>query len=339
MKFDVKKMRRARQTGTRAIMSAALAGTALASSLATAGDLRLGVVTTDLSPASQSRITQALTSTWIRGWKESTNSNVSVISSNTFPAADVVLGPAEAISQACDEGTLVPTSIRTQMRTGSLLRRASAGCGVAILARQINLGFRRDAFENEAPDEIDALFDPDTFPGKRALVAGPDSIIEWALMSYGVPRQDLYELLSTERGLKLAFRRLDRIRDHTIWCRTNRCTRDALESGEASMSALNHDTSSALRSDPAVGFVSAARITDHIEMAVVDGSQTNEASEFADFAESNAQIEAFAAASKLPGPARSSETLIRDSAWYARTRERLVERFSSWLGDQAVRPR
>ena len=77
--------------------------------------------------------------------------------------------------------------------------------------------YNRNAFPGERPARIEDIFDIRRFPGKRALQKIPDANLEWALRSYGVPRQDLYQLLSTERGLRLAFKRLDRIRDHVVW--------------------------------------------------------------------------------------------------------------------------
>ena len=60
----------------------------------------------------------------------------------------------------------------------------------------------------------------------------PEANLEWALRSYGVPREDLYQLLSTERGLRLAFERLDSIRDEVIWWTTIEQPVDLLVSGE-----------------------------------------------------------------------------------------------------------
>ena len=36
-------------------------------------------------------------------------------------------------------------------------------------------------------------------------------------MAEGVPIDQIYDLLSTDRGMRLAFRRLDSIRDHIVW--------------------------------------------------------------------------------------------------------------------------
>lgn len=62
-----------------------------------------------------------------------------------------------------------------------------------------------------------AYFDLERFPGKRALRKSPVGLFEWALLSLTVPREQLYDLLSTRRGLDLAAQRLDEIRESIIW--------------------------------------------------------------------------------------------------------------------------
>ena len=97
--------------------------------------------------------------------------------------------------------------------------------------------FNRDAFPGERPARIEDIFDVQRFPGKRALQKAPAANLEWALVSYGVPREDLYELLSTERGLRLAFRKLDRIRDHVIWWTSIDDPVDLLVSGKVAIAS------------------------------------------------------------------------------------------------------
>ena len=95
--------------------------------------------------------------------------------------------------------------------------------------------YHRDAFPGERPARIGDVFDVRRFPGTRALQRGPEANLEWALRSYGVPRQDLYQLLSTERGLRLAFERLDRIRDHVVWWTSADRPMEMLVRGEAAI--------------------------------------------------------------------------------------------------------
>ena len=108
-------------------------------------------------------------------------------------------------------------------------------CGVAQIVYATVAAYHRDAFPGERPARIRDLFDVQRFPGTRALQRGPEANLEWALRSYGVPRQDLYQLLSTERGLRLAFERLDRIRGHVVWWTSADRPMEMLVRGEAAI--------------------------------------------------------------------------------------------------------
>ena len=106
-------------------------------------------------------------------------------------------------------------------------------CGVSQIVYATVTAYNRDAFPGERPSRMRDIFDLRRFPGKRALQRIPEANLEWALRSYGVPRQDLYQLLSTERGLRLAFERLDHIRDHVIWWTSVDEPVELLATGEA----------------------------------------------------------------------------------------------------------
>ena len=96
--------------------------------------------------------------------------------------------------------------------TGTLLP-----CGVAHLSYSTLIAYDGRAFTGEKPQGIADFFNVKRFPGKRALRKQPSAVLEWALMAEGVPIDQIYDLLSTDRGMRLAFRRLDSIRDHIVW--------------------------------------------------------------------------------------------------------------------------
>jgi putative spermidine/putrescine transport system substrate-binding protein len=99
------------------------------------------------------------------------------------------------------------------------IKDAIGSCSVAQLLYATVIAYDDRAFPGVKPEQVADFFDLERFPGKRALQRRPTAILEWALYSYGVPRQQIYDLLSTERGLDLAFRRLDDIRDEIVWWR------------------------------------------------------------------------------------------------------------------------
>ncbi|OBX35910.1 hypothetical protein A8U91_00246 [Halomonas elongata] len=79
------------------------------------------------------------------------------------------------------------------------------------------VAYRRDAFPGRRPTSIADLFDQQRFPGPRALQRTPAVNLEWALLSYGVPKEEIYRLLSTRRGLSLAFERIDSLENLHWW--------------------------------------------------------------------------------------------------------------------------
>lgn len=94
---------------------------------------------------------------------------------------------------------------------------AFARCSVAHLTFSTLIAYDERAFTGEKPKQIDDLFDLERFPGKRALQRSPAALFEWAMMAEGVPVSQIYDLLSTERGLRLVLKRIESLRGHVIW--------------------------------------------------------------------------------------------------------------------------
>ncbi len=90
-------------------------------------------------------------------------------------------------------------------------------CGIAHIEYATVVAYDERAFMEEKPNSIADFFDIERFPGKRALQRHPRAVLEWAMLSYGIPPQQIYELLSSERGLNLVTRRMNQIRDHIVW--------------------------------------------------------------------------------------------------------------------------
>ena len=116
--------------------------------------------------------------------------------------------------------------------TGSLLP-----CGVAHLSYSTLVAYDERAFTGEKPQTIADFFNVKRFPGNRGLRKQPSAVLEWALMAEGVPINQIYDLLSTDRGMRLAFRRLDSIRDHIVWWEDPKEPAELLKSGQVVMSS------------------------------------------------------------------------------------------------------
>ncbi|WP_462330755.1 ABC transporter substrate-binding protein, partial [Thiohalocapsa halophila] len=125
---------------------------------------------------------------------------------------------------ACREGLLrpLPHDDLPPSPDGTPARRdfiaaALTRCGIAHTAYATVIAYDRRAFPGIRPDRVADLFDLERFPGRRALQQAPFGNLEWALHAYGVPTADLYRLLSTRRGLRLALARLADIAEQVVW--------------------------------------------------------------------------------------------------------------------------
>ena len=87
------------------------------------------------------------------------------------------------------------------------------------------------------PETVADFFDTERFPGIRALPDSPVGTLEWALLSYGIPINEVYQLLSTERGIRLAFAKLDSIKRHVHWYKNLDELKDMIETDQIALAA------------------------------------------------------------------------------------------------------
>lgn len=269
--------------------------------------------------------------------------------------------------RACEFGLLEPinhddlppapdgTPAREDFYDGALTR-----CAVGEVIYSTVLAFDVRAFPVRKPATVSALFDLERFPGKRALQRQPIAILEWALRSYDVPAAEVYNLLSTERGLELAFRRLDGIRDEIVWWEDGAAPVELLAAGEVVMASGYNGRffDAAVNRDLPIQTLWDAQLYDYSLLAIPRGApNTDLARRFVRFATSTTQL-AEQAKYISYGPARRSASaqvwkhadadidvrphlptyppnfqraIRKDHEWYASIGDRLRERFSSWL--------
>ena len=235
-------------------------------------------------------------------------------------------------------------------------------CGVSQIVYAMVTAYNRDAFPGERPSQIEDMFDLRRFPGRRALQKAPEANLEWALMSYGVPREDLYGLLSTERGLRLAFEALDRIRDHVIWWTSTDEPVELLVSGKAVIASQYNGRlfdAAVVKGHP-IEIVWDAQLYELGSWGIARGTpRLEEALEFIRFATGTGPL-ADQARYISYGPARRSSmklvsthaetgvdmrphlptsasnfrtAILKDTEWYATLHDRIRIRFDEWLGE------
>ncbi|WP_108816108.1 ABC transporter substrate-binding protein [Loktanella sp. Alg231-35] len=268
---------------------------------------------------------------------------------------------------ACDAGLLsqisfdqVAVAHQSIPVEDDFLLGAFRNCSIAQNVYSTVFAYNDRAFLGEKPESIADFFDLEKFPGTRALLRDPDVILEWALMAEGVPIDQVYDLLSTERGMRLAFRRLETLRGSIIWWETVDTPAEMLNDERAVMaSGYNGRFFSAAQDDGMpITIVWDGQVISYETWSILRSSQKQElARQFVRFATAPEQLAALA--ELIPyGPTRTSaisrvglhettgvpmrdhlpnapqyvdRALYGDSLWYARTKDFRRRRFEAWL--------
>jgi len=108
-------------------------------------------------------------------------------------------------------------------------------CFIPQIVFSTTVGYRLDMVGDTPPTSICALFDTDTYPGKRALNKRPLANVEWALLCDGVPKDEIYDVLATSEGQDRALAKLGTIKDDVIWWSAAAETPQLLADGEIVM--------------------------------------------------------------------------------------------------------
>ena len=276
---------------------------------------------------------------------------------------DVVDMLADQARLACREGTLQPLDAAALLGRDALADFAPhrpTRCAIPQNVYARVLAYDERAFPGAKPTRVEDFFDVAQFPGPRAVQKGPDGILEWALMAEGVPPAQVYALLSTDRGLRLAFRRLEAIREHIVWWTDPAQPARMLAEGDAAMAAGFNGRffDAAGRGGAPLAIVWDGRIIGVEVWALAAAADAPEAARR--FLAHAARPETMARlAERIPyGPARRSafrhvglhpetrvpmrahlpnapqhgaRSLVRDAAWYANTEALRRRRFEAWL--------
>jgi len=280
-------------------------------------------------------------------------------------AADARAACREGLLEPFDPAVLVEEDgvpVRDDFDAGSI-----RDCSVAQLVFSTVIGYDVRVFSGEKPRRVQDFFDLERFPGKRGLRCAPVALLEWALLAYEVPRSQVYDLLSTPRGLDLAFRKLDALRGHIVWWRGGDEPGELLGSGEVVMSSGYNGRffeAQAAAGAP-ISLIWDGQLVDHATWAIPRGAKaTGRAQAFIAFA-TRAERMADQAMRISYGPTRDSarrrvgrhvefgidmndhlptsgermrRAVVRDSDWYARTETLRQRRFAEWLRAPGVGP-
>ncbi|MEO0390568.1 MAG: extracellular solute-binding protein [Pseudomonadota bacterium] len=158
----------------------------------------------------------------------------------TWDVVDVVA--ADAI-RLCDEGLALEIDPDEDLAAGDDGSSASddfgdllvSDCFIPQIVYSTTFGYRTDLVGDTAPTEVCAVFDTETYPGKRALERRPINNMEWALYCDGVAKADIYDVLATDEGQQQALDKLDTIKGDVIWWSAGADTPQLLADGEVVM--------------------------------------------------------------------------------------------------------
>ena len=268
---------------------------------------------------------------------------------------------------ACRAGLLEPfdRSILAPAPDGTpaaedFIRGAFGPCSISQLVFATVIAYDDRAFPGEKPQTVADFFDLAAFPGRRALRKAPVGLLEWALRAYRVPRTQIYDLLSTERGLDLAFERLDHIRDETVWWQDAAEPVELLRSGRVAMATGYNGRffhAQVMEGAP-ISIIWDSALLEFNNWAIPRGTPDRDLAErFIRFATASERLGDLANRISY-GPARISaqsrvglhvtagipmrphlptaprhlaEAIVKDHAWYAQTAELRRRRFEAWL--------
>ncbi len=276
---------------------------------------------------------------------------------------DVVDMLADQARIACNRGLLLETRPQTLFSADQLTDFSPFepdNCAVPQNTYARVMAYDDRAFPGVKPARIEDFFDIIRFPGKRAVQRSPDGILEWALLAEGVPPEQVYGLLSTDRGLRLAFRRLDTIRDHILWWEAAPEPADILADRRAVMAAgYNGRFFDAVQRGhaPIVTVWDGRIIGLEVWAITATSAHTDAARTFLQYAAKPSSMARLA--ERIPyGPARASafdriglnpetgipmrpylpnapqhggRSLVQDSTWYANTEALRTRRFEAWI--------
>jgi putative spermidine/putrescine transport system substrate-binding protein len=166
----------------------------------------------------------------------------------------------------------------SKIHSDRINKRFKNDYGVADSGWSYSIAYSTKAFkEGEHPKSWADVFDIKKFPGSRALYGEPDSLMEIALLADGVPPEDLYKLLATDDGVKMAFAKLDTIKNNIIFFDTNSRSQQLFIDGEVSCGLmLNNRIYDAVKKGGAVGIEWNQNIQSADYLAIPKGSKNVE---------------------------------------------------------------
>lgn len=148
--------------------------------------------------------------------------------------SDAVLGCDTGLFETIDSSILPPAPDGTPAEK-DFLPGTLTDCGVATIVWSTIYAYDDSKMMDAKPKTMADFFDTAKFPGKRGMRKTPKANLEFALIADGVPADQIYEVLNTDKGVDRAFAKLDTIKDDILWWEAGAQPPQMLADGEVVM--------------------------------------------------------------------------------------------------------
>ena len=269
--------------------------------------------------------------------------------------------------RGCDEGLLelIPSDLLAAGADGTpaaedFWPETLTDCGVGAVFYSTIVAYHPDRFSGVKPNVIGDFFDLGRFPGRRGMRRSPLVNLEFALLADGVAADEVYAVLDTPAGMDRAFRKLETIRDETVWWEAGAQPPQMLADAEVAMSTAYNGrifNAQVLEDQPFV-IIWDGQVLDVGQIAIVAGTpHLTAALAFLRFSSSAASMARLTGEiaysptrrSALPlvtthratgvpmlphlptSPDNLARVVTKDTRWWSEHLDEVNERFSAWL--------
>ena len=211
-------------------------------------------------------------------------------------------------------------------------------------------------YTNDPPATFSDFWDVEKFPGRRSLPDDPAAVLEAALIADGVPKEDVYRVLSSSEGIHRALNKVKEIKDHiAFWWSSGAQPVQALASGEIDMaigwngrfqSGIDNGLSIEMAwgdSISHVGYIMMVNGAPNSQEAIkllnyiIEPEKQARISHFISYGPTSDKALQYIDAKtlkKLPSTKeRMNNTLFMDISWWSRNSEQVLEAYLSLIQD------
>jgi putative spermidine/putrescine transport system substrate-binding protein len=164
---------------------------------------------------------------------------------------DVTEQGSNTCAQLQAEGNVEPLDYSV-IKTEGIPKSLVSSHWVGIIFYSTVIAWNTAKYGDKGPQTWAEFWDVKKFPGRRSLYGKPYYNLEAATMADGVPKEKVYEVLSTEKGLNRAFEKLKEIKPHVaVWWKSGAQSAQLLKDGEVDLIGLWNGRVSTIMKDGA----------------------------------------------------------------------------------------